>query len=131
MIDYDPKFKLYMTTKNPNPHYLPEVFIRVAVINFTVTMEGLEQQLLGEIVKLENPSIEVRKLELTKAMVDGQRQMQEIEDEILNLLVNAGENILDEEDLINYLEKSKIVSKAITESMEENEIAQVEIEAAR
>ena len=37
IIDYDPRFKLYMTTKMPNPHYLPEMFIRVTVINFTVT----------------------------------------------------------------------------------------------
>jgi len=41
-IDYDQRFKLYMTTKMPNPHYLPEMFIRVTVINFTVTQEGLE-----------------------------------------------------------------------------------------
>lgn len=42
IIDYDNRFKLYMTTKMPNPHYLPEMFIRVTVINFTVTQEGLE-----------------------------------------------------------------------------------------
>ena len=28
-IDYDPNFRLYITTKMPNPHYLPEVFIKV------------------------------------------------------------------------------------------------------
>jgi len=44
-IDYDPAFKLYMTSKLPNPHYLPEVCIKVTLINFTVTMDGLESQL--------------------------------------------------------------------------------------
>lgn len=43
VIDFDNRFKLYMTTKMPNPHFLPEMFIRVTVINFTVTQEGLEQ----------------------------------------------------------------------------------------
>ena len=28
-IDYDPNFRLYITTTMPNPHYLPEVFIKV------------------------------------------------------------------------------------------------------
>ena len=28
-IDYDQKFRLYMTSKMPNPNYLPEVFIKV------------------------------------------------------------------------------------------------------
>jgi dynein heavy chain len=41
-IDYHKGFKLYMTTKKPNPNYLPEIFIKVTVINFTATFEGLE-----------------------------------------------------------------------------------------
>ncbi|KAK9408021.1 dynein heavy chain 6 axonemal [Crotalus adamanteus] len=45
-IDYDRNFKFYMTTKMPNPHYLPEVCIKVTIINFTVTRSGLEDQLL-------------------------------------------------------------------------------------
>lgn len=38
-VDYDPNFKLYITTKMANPHYLPEVCIKVTLINFTVTMK--------------------------------------------------------------------------------------------
>jgi hypothetical protein len=38
-VDYDPAFKLYITTKVANPHYLPEVCIKVTLINFTVTMQ--------------------------------------------------------------------------------------------
>lgn len=38
-VDYDPAFKLYITTKLANPHYLPEVCITVTLINFTVTMQ--------------------------------------------------------------------------------------------
>jgi len=54
-VDYDSQFRLFMTCKLPNPHFLPEVCIKVTVINFTVTMQGLEDQLLGEVVKLERP----------------------------------------------------------------------------
>lgn len=46
-IDYDENFKLYMTTKLPNPHYLPEVCINVTLVNFLVTESGLEDQLLA------------------------------------------------------------------------------------
>lgn len=38
--------RFYMTTKMSNPHYLPEVCIKVTIINFTVTKSGLEDQLL-------------------------------------------------------------------------------------
>ena len=45
-IEYDKQFRFYMTTKMSNPHYLPEVCIKVTIINFTVTKLGLEDQLL-------------------------------------------------------------------------------------
>ena len=35
----DPAFKLYLTTKLPNPHYMPETCIKVTLINFTVTIK--------------------------------------------------------------------------------------------
>jgi len=50
MLDYDENFRFFMTTKMPNPHYLPEICIKVTLINFTVTFKGLEEQLLGDVV---------------------------------------------------------------------------------
>jgi dynein heavy chain len=35
-----------MTTKMSNPHYLPEICIKVTIINFSVTKQGLEDQIL-------------------------------------------------------------------------------------
>ena len=49
---------MFLTTKIPNPRYLPEVFIKVNIINFTVTFEGLEDQLLVDVVKAEKPEVE-------------------------------------------------------------------------
>jgi dynein heavy chain len=49
-IDYDNKFKLFITTKLSNPKYLPEIYIKVTVINFSITFEGLKDQLLGDVV---------------------------------------------------------------------------------
>ena len=57
-IAYDNKFKLYITSKLSNPHFLPELTIKVTLINFTVTFEGLQEQMLAEVVVLEKPEIE-------------------------------------------------------------------------
>jgi hypothetical protein len=39
-----------MTTRVRNPHYPPEVSVKVSLLNFFVTPEGLEDQLLGTVV---------------------------------------------------------------------------------
>jgi len=48
---YDPNFRLLITTKLPNPHFLPETCIKLTIINFTVTFPGLEEQLLVDVMK--------------------------------------------------------------------------------
>lgn len=42
-IPYDHKFKLFMTTTLPNPHYSPETSVKVTILNFAITPFGLEE----------------------------------------------------------------------------------------
>lgn len=48
VIEYHKNFKLYLTSKMRNPHYLPEIFNKVTIINFALTLTGLQDQLLGK-----------------------------------------------------------------------------------
>lgn len=53
IIEYSFDFKFYITTKLRNPHYLPELATKVSLLNFMITPEGLEDQLLGIVVAKE------------------------------------------------------------------------------
>ena len=114
-----------------NPHFLPEVFIWVTIINFTVTESGLAEQLLSQIMMREKPDQEQKKSELVLNIARDQKKVKRIEDDILSSLANSETNILDDKDLIQKLDESKIISAEIQNTMKENEIAQVVIEETR
>ena len=52
-IEYDSDFRIYIFSHLSNPHFSPEVQQLGKVLNFCVTREGLEQQLLQIICRHE------------------------------------------------------------------------------
>lgn len=54
-------YRLYITTKLRNPHYLPEIVVKVTLLNFMITPVGLDDQLLGIVVAKERPDLEAEK----------------------------------------------------------------------
>ncbi len=91
MLSYSENFKLFMTTTNPNPHYPPETFVKVTIINFAITPSGLEEQMLAQIVALENPNLELKKTEIVKKNAQDQKELLNIEDSILKSLSETGD----------------------------------------
>mmetsp|Transcript_34320 Transcript_34320/g.25397 ORF Transcript_34320/g.25397 Transcript_34320/m.25397 type:complete len:140 (-) Transcript_34320:1099-1518(-) len=131
-IDYDDNFRFFMTTKMPNPHYMPEICIKVTLINFTVTFMGLEEQLLGDVVIQEKPEIEKKRDEIVVTMDHDQRTLKNIEIMILKMLSESTEEqILDEDNLINVLENSKRTSREINQRMEQSLAVEEEINNTR
>lgn len=129
---YGDSFKLFMTSKMPNPHYPPEVCIKVTLINFTVTSQGLEEQMLGDVVVKEKPEVEEKRQELVITMDRDQKTLKQIENEILRLLAeNEVEQILDEDTLIVTLDQSKVTSGEINTRMTASVEIQKEIEETR
>jgi len=78
-----------MTTKMPNPHYIPEICIKVTLINFTVTFDGLRQQMLGDVVIAERPEIEEKRDNIVLTMAKDSKTLKDLENNILKLLSDA------------------------------------------
>ncbi|KAH8863214.1 Dynein heavy chain 1, axonemal [Schistosoma japonicum] len=113
IIPYHNDFKLYITTKLSNPHYKPEVSTKVTVINFTLSPSGLEDQLLGIVVAEERPDLEEAKNQLIVSNAKMKQELKEIEDKILERLSATEGSPVDDIDLIQTLEASKLKSSEI------------------
>jgi dynein heavy chain len=114
-IDYDPKFKLFIQSKLSNPHYRPELFAQCTIINFIVTPEGLEDQILAMVVNVEKPELEQQKQELVRKQNEFKVTLAKLEDDLLSQLAAADPaTILDNIALIEGLEVTKATSAEIT-----------------
>uniref|UniRef100_A0A2K6TNM5 Dynein axonemal heavy chain 6 n=1 Tax=Saimiri boliviensis boliviensis TaxID=39432 RepID=A0A2K6TNM5_SAIBB len=100
-IDYDKNFRFYMTTKLPNPHYLPE-----------------------DVVRLEKPKLEEQRIKLIVRINADKNQLKTIEEKILRMLFTSEGNILDNEELIDTLQDSKLFNTTIETSVKTENLQQ-------
>ncbi|XP_076603478.1 dynein axonemal heavy chain 1 [Chaetodon auriga] len=131
VIPYHEGFKMYITTKLPNPHYSPEVSTNVTLINFTLSPRGLEDQLLGLVVTEERPDLEEAKSQLIISNAKMKQELKEIEDEILSRLSSTEGNPVDNEELIQVLGASKIKAGEIKAKVMAAEQTEQDIDATR
>eukprot|EP00727_Mastigamoeba_balamuthi_P012891 m51a1_g8224 putative dynein heavy chain axonemal (4742) ;mRNA; r:111319-133683 len=131
LIPYHDDFKLYMTTKLPNPVYKPEISTKVTLINFTITNEGLHDQLLGLVVSRERPDLEESKNQLVVLNTSMRTQLREVEDKMLQLLSDSSGNPLEDLSLINALSEAKKTSATLKVKMAESEENEKSIDQAR
>ena len=129
-VDYSPDFRLYLTSKLSNPHYTPEVSTKVTIVNFVVKEQGLEDQLLNVVVEKERFDLHEQSVTLVRKVAEGKRTILELEDTLLDLLSNADGSLLDNIELINTLNNSKITSDEVTESLKIAEATGKEIAEA-
>ncbi|TPP59989.1 Dynein heavy chain 10 axonemal [Fasciola gigantica] len=130
-VDYDPNFRLYLVTKLANPQYGPDVFGRSMVINYTVTMKGLEDQLLSVIVKSERCELEEQRETLIRETSQNKKLLKDLEDSLLRELATSTGNMLDNVDLVDTLEETKAKATEVTEKLELGAKTAVDIDQLR
>ncbi|XP_032686024.1 dynein heavy chain 7, axonemal-like isoform X4 [Odontomachus brunneus] len=130
IVEYNTNFRLYITTKLRNPHYLPEIAVRVTLLNFMITPSGLEDQLLGIVVARERPDLESEKNVLIVQSAANKRMLKETEDKILEVLSAEGD-ILEDEEAIDVLTSSKNLSDDIQVKQAATEATEKSIDVAR
>mmetsp|Transcript_31209 Transcript_31209/g.79123 ORF Transcript_31209/g.79123 Transcript_31209/m.79123 type:complete len:3875 (-) Transcript_31209:127-11751(-) len=130
-VEYHPNFKLILHTKLANPHYPPEIQAECTLINFMVTEDGLEDQLLAKVVTKERPDLEEEKSVLIKQQNQFTVKLKELEDDLLRKLAEAEGDITEDVELIESLEDAKRMSNEISEKVIVAKETEVTINKAR
>ena len=78
VVSFSDEFIFYVTTKMDSPHYSPETCVKMTILNFMVTQEGLMDQMKNEIIRIEeNAKYEKRKVCIQTA-AENSRKIAEI-----------------------------------------------------
>ncbi|GET88803.1 dynein heavy chain, putative [Leishmania tarentolae] len=130
-VEYKEGFKLYITTRLPNPHYTPETCTRVCLLNFAVKEQGLEEQLLKIVVEKEKPELEHENEQLILHTAAAKKEMKQLEEDILDLLSTSQVSLLENQRLIETLQTAKVTAANIQNQLQVAETTSVKIREAR
>ncbi|XP_026811506.1 dynein heavy chain 7, axonemal-like [Rhopalosiphum maidis] len=131
IIEFNDRFRLYITTKLRNPHYLPDISVKVVLLNFMITPIGLEDQLLGVVVAKDRPDLEAEKNQLIIQGAENAKSLKDIEDKILQVLSSSEGNILEDEEAVNILSSSKTLANEIEVKQSKAKITERTIDKTR
>ncbi|XP_045475837.1 dynein axonemal heavy chain 3 [Harmonia axyridis] len=131
VLEYNFDFRFYITTRLRNPHYLPELAVKVTLLNFMITPQGLQDQLLGIVVAKERPELEEKKNAIIIESANNKKTLKEVEDKILEVLSSSEGNILEDETAIKILSSSRVLSEEIQNKQKMAEVTGKEIDFAR
>ncbi|CAF0723345.1 unnamed protein product [Didymodactylos carnosus] len=116
-VDVLKGFNLYITTKLANPAFTPEISAKTSVIDFTVTIKGLEDQLLGLTILKEKSDLETERVKMLEDIQANNKRMKELEDNLLLRLTNSKGSLVDDDDLIKTLKTTKSTSSDVKQKL--------------
>ena len=110
---FDKSFRMWLVTADQTPHFDVNVVNNAILVNFQVTFEGLNQQMLSLVVANERQDLEDKYNDNTKEAFENIKTLREIENTILDQLQMDVEKLLGDETLIKTLNDSRNTAEFI------------------
>ena len=118
-VEYDRNFRLFITTNLSNPNLSTRLFIQTAVIDFSVTLAALEEQLLADVVRRVHPELETHKDKLVVSLAADAKQLHELEEKMLQKLRQREGPLLEDDALVTAVLQGKTTATMIARRFSE------------
>ncbi|XP_071995855.1 dynein axonemal heavy chain 8 isoform X2 [Engystomops pustulosus] len=116
-VEVKDSFRLYMTSRLPNPVFPPEINAKTSVIDFTATMKGLEKQLLSRVVLTDQEDLESERIKLMQEINVNQCKMKDLQDGLLHRLSSAPGSLVEDKSLMEVLRVMKQTMSEVHEKL--------------
>ena len=126
-VNYSDDFRLFLSTKYPNPQYSPEVCSQVTLINFTTTQEGLSDLLMNNLIEVEQEELDRKRIAIMEANAENMKKLKQVEEDILQIVSNAGADLLEDNNAIDTLTRAQKTSKDIAEQVAASQMTEKQI----
>ncbi|KAL4128830.1 hypothetical protein PRIC2_007810 [Phytophthora ramorum] len=117
LCEYQDDFALYLTTRVPNPHFSPELQARTLVVDFTVTQKGLEEQLLAQVIRQEQRSLEEQLERVQCELNANAKALVALDALLLERLSASKANLLDDVELVSVLANTKAKATEVNDKI--------------
>ena len=117
LVDWQDTFKLYLVTRQCDLTLPPDAQALTSEVNFSITREGLEGQLLGITINSEQPDLERQKQEKLEKEDAYKSELASLEEKLLEKLSQAEGSLLENTSLVEALTKIKTSAADISEDV--------------
>jgi len=104
---------------------------KTCVVDFTLTPEGLESQLLERVIRREKNDLEVQRLSLHENVLQYKQKQYELQNTLLKKLSSTEGNLLDDLSLLEVLNTTRVLATDIAEKLESSSRTEASINKAR
>ncbi|EPY19372.1 dynein heavy chain 1, cytosolic, partial [Strigomonas culicis] len=127
-VDLSPTFRLFLVTRDRDYQPSPDIAGQVCLVNFTMTLSSLQSQCLHRLLLQERPEVDSKRTALMQAQGEFQLRLRLLEQNLLTLIAQSEGSLLDNDEAIQSLQKLKLETKGIQESIEDSDASMQLIE---
>lgn len=131
LIDVAQSFSLIILTKLQTPTFLPGLKPLVNIVSFAETNTGVSEKLVNAILNYNEPELQKESVIHFERQLQLKDNLSELEQQLLNSLGSTNRILLENEDLMQNLAKTKAGAKDIVFLLESSQTSCLEVDKRR